>query len=263
MPSCPLHLIALVPEVSLSSFLHDLKRHQITPIIQSKVVRWIILPSKLSLPPLLAHNNHWDLLLVLPSGTQLPETLSKKIFAKWSLDSGVPSRLLADFEAKNQQLLNPPSGAIKPAKLPSQGDAESSQSLELSPELHSWIEALDPVVRRHPISMLNLLSFLPNKKDEYLKYGAEFAKKAGSQHGGVAKIVGHVVGGSAKDDGWDEIAVAHYPSLEHFAEMLASKDYQKANHKYRLGSLRDTFILCTMEVNDDGELAGGNISAKI
>lgn len=100
--------------------------------------------------------------------------------------------------------------------------------------------------------MLNLLAFKEGKKDEYLKYGAEFARSVGSRQGGNAKIVGSVVhpkDGQADDgDGWDEVALAHYPSVLHFADMLASEDYQEANHKYRVGSLKDTFILCTSEL---------------
>lgn len=116
--------------------------------------------------------------------------------------------------------------------------------------------------------MLNLLSFAPGKKDEYLKYGAEFAKSTGSRRGGEAKIVGSVVhdnnngngNGNVEEEGkgWDEIALAHYPSLEHFADMLASADYQEVNQKWRVGSLRDTCILCTSELGlDEGRKGGG------
>jgi len=97
--------------------------------------------------------------------------------------------------------------------------------------------------------MLNLLAFKEGMKGEYLKYGAEFAKSIGSKRGGNAKIVGTVVPqGDDGGRGWDEIALAHYPSIWHFADMLASKDYQAVNKKHRVGSLRDTFILCTTEL---------------
>lgn len=259
--------------------------------------------------------------------------------------------------------------------------------------------------------MLNLLSFVPGKKEEYLKYGAAFAKSIGSRHGGEAKIVGNVIhqenerskadasangaaaagymipgqaaGKSSGRNGntgastsgpsasglmveektaknntrsdpkagnpnagvsatkahtagykipdeaqnprkinttansdasaagymipssfptqgasasgapssglmietesspststassspsssqnhgasWDEIAIAHYPSLSHFAAMAGSKDYQFINKKHRVPSLRDTFILCTMEIGDNGELAGKGGGAKL
>ena len=31
--------------------------------------------------------------------------------------------------------------------------------------------------------------------------------------------------------------------------MIRAKDYQEANRTYRLGALRDTFLLCTSEVS--------------
>jgi len=111
--------------------------------------------------------------------------------------------------------------------------------------------------------MLNLLAFNTGCKEQYLEYGAEFAARIGSRHGGDAKIVGNVVSGQGKEEGWDEIAIAHYPSLEHFAAMLGSRDYQEVNRKYRLGALKDTCILCTMEIGDNGELVGGRTGSKL
>jgi len=85
-----------------------------------------------------------------------------------------------------------------------------------------------------------------------------FAETVESKHGGHAKIVGSVVSGQGKQESWDEIALAHYPSLRHFAAMLGSVDYQEVNKRYRVGSLRDTCVLCTMEITDDGPLAGNS-----
>ena len=47
---------------------------------------------------------------------------------------------------------------------------------------------------------------------------------------------------------WDEMALAHYPSILHFADMLASEDYQEASRRFRIPAQRDMFILCTTEV---------------
>lgn len=110
--------------------------------------------------------------------------------------------------------------------------------------------------------MLNLLAFKEGMKSEYLKYGAEFAKSIGARRGGNAKIVGTVVRqGEDGGRGWDEVALAHYPSIWHFAEMLASRDYQAVNKRYRVGSLRDTFILCTTELGLEEVVGRG--SAKL
>jgi uncharacterized protein (DUF1330 family) len=249
-------LIALKQGTTILTFLSILRKSNVAPLVQAKVVRWVILPTKLSTAPLLALNIHWDLLLVLPTGTELPREAINHIASSWSLLSGIPSRIVQDLPGKNEKLLNPPPGSVKAPEAPEKATASSSQSLELSPELGAWVSHLPQEVKKHPISMLNLLSFAPNKKEQYKQYGAAFAEKVGSRHGGDAKIVGHVVGGQAKDEGWHEIALAHYPSLEHFCAMLASKDYQDVNHRYRLGSLNDTFIICTMEIDDNGELAG-------
>lgn len=45
------------------------------------------------------------------------------------------------------------------------------------------------------------------------------------------------------------MALAHYPNLKSFADMIGSEDYQQANHEWRLPSLEDTFILCTTELD--------------
>ena len=93
----------------------------------------------------------------------------------------------------------------------------------------------------------------------------------GIKRGGIAKIVGKVIsvssspstGGEIGDNGkeFDEIAVAHYPSILHFADMLRGEDYQKANHEFRVPALRDTFILCTTELAPEfGQIAEGQKS---
>lgn len=129
------------------------------------------------------------------------------------------------------------------------------------------------------MSMLNLLAFKPGAEhhESYKRYGQAFASSIGKRRGGDAKLVGNVVhakssstSGSASSiteakewsgtktvgnggnnetaERWDEFALAHYPSIEHFADMLASEDYQAVNLKDRVPSLRDTCILCTSEI---------------
>jgi len=257
MPLCDVYLLALSQSsASVPPFLQSLSHNDIRPITQSRVVRWIILPGELSTGPLLAQNIHWDLLLILPVNTRLPPTAASLITAQWTATVGVPSRLLDDYARKNEQLLRPAAGKVAAAESPSSAPAPSAQRLELSTELSSWIGGQDPRTRGHAVSMLNLLAFAPGRHDDYLAYGRAFGQRVGARHGGLAKIVGAVVAGHAKADGWDEIALAHYPSFLHFAAMLASDDYQAVNKKFRVPSLRDTFILCTMEIDSSGELAG-------
>ncbi|KAG4418382.1 hypothetical protein IFR04_008449 [Cadophora malorum] len=261
MPICTLHVLSLTPSSSIPQLLRTLSSTSLKPLTVSRIIRWIILPTSLSTAHLLAQNIHWDILLILPNpaSTPLPESLQKLISHHWSIEAGVPSRILKGYEDKNARLLSPnkedvPALSENLSKLKSgKGNRmkDSSQGLELSPELMSWIEKFTLSGTREgkgAVSMLNLLAFKPGMKEEYLKYGKAFAESAGSSRGGDAKIVGSVIKDGGKGEGWDEIALAHYPSLWHFADMLASEDYQDANQRYRVGSLRDTCILFTSEV---------------
>jgi len=283
MPLCTLHLLALHPTTPnpLSTFLSTLKSANISPLVVSRVVRWIILPTTLSTEHLLARNISWDLFLILPDTKPLPPNLAKLVQHHWSISAGVPSRLLQDFESKNKKLLHPEPGSVPKISSESGGKRKtttSSQNLELSAGLESWIQQLGGNESKTAVSMFNLLAFAPGKKEEYLKYGAAFAKSIGSRHGGNAKVVGNVVkptttsntssssGQSAVDassDGWDEVALAHYPSILHFREMLLSEDYQEVNHKHRVGSLRDTCILMTSEIGVEEMMRGGGGGAKL
>lgn len=274
MPLCTLHLLALhnTTPNPLSTFLSTLKSSTAKPLVVSRVIRWIILPTKISTEHLLARNIAWDILLILPNTSALPSEVQKLVQHHWSVTAGIPSRLVNDFSTTNRKLLHPDPASVPPLSSPSETKktTQSSQSLELSAELNTWIDSFTarPGHAGHgAVSMFNLLAFAPGMKDEYLKYGAAFAKSIGSRHGGNAKLVGNVTGvagSTAKQPGdWDEIALAHYPSIAHFRDMLASKDYQEVNHRHRVGSLRDTCILMTSEIaveelEELGALGGGS-----
>lgn len=261
-----LHLIALKPGYTVQSFLRELHRNGIKPIVQAVVLRWMIMPSHLSAGHLLGRNIRWDMLLVLDaevttsSPARIPPDARAQILAEWSASCGVSSRALLWYSTDNAELLHPgPQSVAPPAPPEVAPSSSSSQNLEMSAELKEWIASSLPArLRDRPVSMLNLLSFHEGKEDQYKRYGAEFKAKVGARHGAKVKLVGKVVGEQARDDGWDEgwdeVAFVHYPSVRHFAAMAASADYQDVNRKYRLGALRDTFILCVMEVDDRGEI---------
>lgn len=180
----------------------------------------------------------------------------------WSITAGVPSGLTNNFHERNQQLLHPKSGDVPELtgsmSKPRMASSGSTQGLEVNDELIEWSKKFK--LGNGAMSMLNLLAFLPGKDahESYLRYGKAFAESIGKRRGGNAKVVGKVVPkyGTKDEDtsGWDEIALAHYPSIHHFTDMLASEDYQAVNHKDRLPSLKDTCILCTSEL--DPELGG-------
>jgi len=271
MPLCTLHLLSLHKTTPnpLSIFLATLQSSNVAPLVVSRVVRWIILPSKLSTEHLLARNMSWDLFLVLPSTSALPSDLTKLVQHHWSITAGVPSRLTQDFYQNNAKLLHPDAFSVPKLSQARKRVTSSSQNLELSEGLDAWIDEF--VKTSGPettgaVSMFNLLAFNPGMKEEYLKYGKAFAETIGSRHGGDAKIVGNVVKPpsspspspeDASADGWDEIALAHYPSIQHFRDMLISEDYQEVNHRHRVPSLRDTCILMTSEVGIEGMVKSG------
>ena len=288
MPLCTLYLVSLrntTPNPILA-FISTLKSANVSPLVVSRVIRWVILPSKLSAENLLAQDIQWDLLLILPGTDALNTEVRKLVQHQWSVTAGIPSRLLQDFSTKNEKLLHPEKSTVPVVQVQSnEKTTDSSQSLELSSELDEWIKNFlntGSKASKGAVSMFNLLAFNPGMKEEYLKYGAAFAKSIGSKHGGNAKIVGnatHVNGcvitksdnrsvgmngevGSGKDE-WNEIALAHYPSILHFRDMLASEDYQEVNKRHRMPSLRDTCILMTSEIAIEELLDDGKCGAKL
>ncbi|PKS08719.1 hypothetical protein jhhlp_004772 [Lomentospora prolificans] len=262
MVVCTLHLIALNEGVTVPAFLSKLRDNNVGLVFKAKALRWIILPSKQSTGYLLGRNKQWDLLIGLEPDTAIPPAVLSDIDALWTVSYGVSSKVLSGYQALNSKLYNSNTPAIA---LPTVNAQESSQNLEISPELLEWISTLPVNLQNRPVSMLNLLAFNPGKKAQYMKYGKEFSARVGSAHGGRVKIAARIVDGEgkAKEDGWDEIAYVHYPSLGHFASMLANEEYQAVNKEHRLGALRDTFILCTMEIGDDGEVVGKALKGKL
>ncbi|KAL2130164.1 hypothetical protein VTI74DRAFT_6819 [Chaetomium olivicolor] len=211
---------------------------------------------------LLGRNIHWDLLLGLQGGAVIPAASHADVAAIWTTSCGVSADALSGYGRLNATLLRQSPSSAEIAELPEPSTSDSPQNLQPSAEWVQWIATLPASVREHPVSMLNLLAFNPGRKDQYKQYGAEFSKRVGSRHGGHVKLVGRVLEGQAKDDGWEEIAYVHYPTVKHFVAMAASKDYQDVNKQYRLGALKDTFILCCQEINDDGEQAGAKLGSS-
>lgn len=271
MPLARIHLISLTQTATILDFLKTLHSTNVKPLVISKVIRWIILPEKIDVETLLRPRKPWDLLLITlesSSTKSLPPTLTKLIECHWTTLTGIPSRLTNTFDKTNSSLLHPNPATVPPLSTSLENPAHTSstsQTLELSPGLIEWIKSFAKVsAGRNAVSMLNLLSFNQGMKDSYLVYGKAFADSIGSSRGGNAKLVGNIVAsdsaGSSRnaktDQAWDEFALAHYPSILHFAEMLASKDYQEVNLKNRVPALFDTCILCTSEIEIEDLVKG-------
>lgn len=258
MPLAQLHLLGLSSGKSPRDYVNAIKSYPVKPLIVARVVRWIIKPESLSLHQLLEHE--YDLFIVVPLDSPLPDVYLNKDWVKhhWSMTVGIPSRVTSNFAQKNERLLHPHSNDV-PELTGSMQDprmAGSSQGLELSDELLQWSKTFK-LGQNGAVSMLNLLAFKPEKgaDESYRQYGKAFGETIGARRGGDAKLVGRVVAkqGTADEDtsGWEEFALAHYPSIRHFVDMIASRDYQSVNHEFRLPSLRDTCILCTTELDPE------------
>lgn len=265
MPLATVHLVSLTQSTTILEFVQSIKSTPaVKPLVISKVIRWVITPTTISAQELLHPKKPWDLLVIVLGSDPLPENLKQKIEVHWSVTSGVPSRLTKDFEKSNAQLLHPDPKSI-PAltgSLDKPRIGSTSQTLELSAGLNEWIQGFSKTrPGQNAMSMLNLLAFLPDKKPSYLQYGRAFAESIGSRRGGNAKLVGNITAQadeSVSGGKWDEFALAHYPSITHFADMLASEDYQAVNLKYRVPSLKDTLILATSEILVEDLVSGQN-----
>ncbi|KAJ2896706.1 hypothetical protein MKZ38_005276 [Zalerion maritima] len=285
MPVCTLVLLSLrVPPAELLSALSK-ATPPVKPLVASRVVRWIVVPRSISADALLHRNVRWDLLLVLPpEAPELPTNSAPMVAARNAVLLGT----------KEKRECPPREGTAAGGDGTGGKTPESSENLELSAELRDWVAEWggDGREGENPVSMLNLLAFEEGMKDTYIKYGEEFAARVGRKRGGVAKITGVVVedgggrglggpggeesrggggggagAGKGKADGtvnkWDQIAIAHYPSIRHFADMLAAEDYQEVNMRYRVPSLKDTFILCTTEVGAPWGEGGNEKGSKL
>ncbi|OQN95224.1 hypothetical protein B0A48_18677 [Cryoendolithus antarcticus] len=257
MPLITVHLLKLSTGVTPAAFVQAISTVS-APLVASRVVRWIITPGTLSKDRLL--NTAWDLLVIVPLSAPIQAEYLRKdrVTEQWSITAGAPKSLVNGFHERNERLLRPQTGDVPrlTGSLDKPRMAGSTQGLELTNDLLQWSKDFK-LGQDGAVSMLNLLAFKPGKAahDSYLRYGKAFAESIGASRGGNAKIVGKVVpsqGTTGEDSsGWDEVALAHYPSIRHFTDMLASEDYQIVNHRDRLPSLRDTCILCTTELDPD------------
>ncbi|KAJ5495751.1 hypothetical protein N7539_000867 [Penicillium diatomitis] len=267
MPVATLHLLSFSKSTDPQSFLQQLKQcPDIKVIVASRPRHVVIHPTILDQNTLT--QTPWDLLVLLakndPKDTNdpIPATLRSAITAEYKVTAGIPSKLIATYPARDAQLKQkapgiPLTGSLD--KVLREGSKESSQNLEVSPQLLDFMKVLTET-HPGPVTMLNLLHFHhPGGKESYYKYGQAFIPVAGKR-GGDAKLVGNVVppGSGQKEDSrgspdrpqqewWNEISIVHYPSIRHFCDMLAGDDYQEINEKYRLSALRDTFLMCTTE----------------
>lgn len=233
MPLLNFHLLRLKDDIQPQTFLaHLQKADPSTKVIVASKPRHFVVKTTTQDAEVL--NKPWDLMLLLQgSQNSLPDSVSQHISSQYTLPVGIPSKLLSAYPEKNARLIKEASSAGLTGSLDNPQMPDSSQKLELSPELLKFMEQL---LKEHdgPVTMLNLLKFKPDGKQSYYQYGQQFIEVA-KKRGGDAKIVGNVVAAAdGETSGWDEIAIVHYASIKHFCDMLAGADYQAINEKFRL-----------------------------
>ena len=286
MPVCALHLVQLADASpsGIDAFLHRLLAAAADPakfgvVTVSRVQAPIIRPTLVDHKTL--NDTPWTLLLVI-NGTQahvLPSTLTSSIQTHYSVVSGIPSKIVSNYDAISDKLRNvqPPAplleiklddkrDVIPPAKSASSlaPTRDDGQDLSLSPALLDLAKHLNHKVQHHgPVSMLNLLHFHTDAGavESYHEYGRRFATVAGKR-GGNAKLVGIVIcplsgqqsdsrgrQDRKKEDWWNECTLVHYPSINHFIDMSVDDEYQYINKEYRLKAIKDTALICTTEID--------------
>ena len=90
----------------------------------------------------------------MPNANALRQSLRPMVRKEWAVKAGMPCRLLQDFAAKNERLLNPRPGDIPPltGALDSPRKADSAKSLERSDELHELIRTFGEQEGRGAVS---------------------------------------------------------------------------------------------------------------
>ncbi|KAF4554248.1 Hypothetical protein D9617_5g071250 [Elsinoe fawcettii] len=252
MPLLNLYLIALDKGTTAAAFTNKVQKDKpdLKVVLAARPHHWVVKPTILDSEKLLGQR--WDLMLLTEGAIVQSSEADQVIKDIYSMKVGVPRKLHAEYSTTNARLLSqaqniPLTGALDTKLDPVPAD---SQKLELSDDLRRFMEEFTQSRKiNQPVTMLNLLCFKPNSQKQYATYGQHF-QTAGGRRGGNAKIVGSVVRDDSKASkkGWDEIALVHYPSIQHFCDMAAGADYQDINRTYRLPSLEDTILLCTTEM---------------
>jgi len=171
MPLLTVHLLSLNGNATREDVLLQLsqERQTVETVVASVPRYWVIKPEKDDVPTLT--NTRWDLMLLLKTQDgALPSNIKSKTVREYKVSVGIPSKLLAKYPETNKQLLQqassvPLTGALDNYKAP-----ETSQDLELSPDLYQFMNEL---AKDHPgpVTMLNLLHFKPDGKPSYYQYG--------------------------------------------------------------------------------------------
>jgi len=246
-----IHLLSL--STPLPIFLISVAALQPQPLTVAKVAAWVHPPEIVSVGSLVVGKS-WDVLLVLRGDGDVPEPLKASVKASWSITAKVSLQTIVKYREMNKTMLHP-----KPENIPElhphaaggnttpSKDQSEPLAFQVSPELDAWFRSFATTNGAGPVSMFNLLSYLD--KEKYMGYIKAFGESLTPHYGGSPKIIGEVVTSSGEGKVWDDVAIVQYPSVTHFADLLASEEYAAIDRKHKVGALKDTGILCIVELD--------------
>lgn len=171
MPVLTLHLLQLAANNTVHSFLEHCKKvDPSAEIVVASQPRYLVVrPTKQDVTTLV--DSEWNLMLLVRTAKgNLHQALRPKIQKEYKMFVGIPSKLLSSYPQKNRQLLDEAPSAGLTGSLDNPSVPESSQNLELSPDL---LRFMNELMDQHsgPVTMLNLLNFKKDGKPSYYQYG--------------------------------------------------------------------------------------------
>jgi len=248
MTTVTITIVSLKSSTTSTAFMTTVEESGIPILTISRVVQWIITPTLADY--LLAHN--WDYMLVLANPAVLTEPITSLCSHIFSISLQETADFVTRFNESNPSLIRPTASPPPILNLSKPLIATSSQRPGLTPSLLAF--ARSDLCPKGAVSMLNFISFRPfeSAQKSYSSYIEAFKSSVGSKRGGAVKVIGKTV----QQGEWDEVVLAQYSSLEHFADMMADPEYHKINMELRLPALRDTCLLMTTELELDWKIKG-------
>lgn len=138
-------------------------------VVASKPRYLVVRPTENDVPSLVGVD--YDLMLLLRTRNEsIPSSLRFIIQQEYKIIVGIPSKLLSAYPQKNRKLLEQAPYAKLTGSLDNPYVPESSQNLELSPDLLRFMKESES---SGPVTMLNLLSFNRDQDSmsSYHQYG--------------------------------------------------------------------------------------------
>jgi hypothetical protein len=246
-PSTLNFLSLLSPIDTVVSHLRTLEPR---PLLITRPLGWLCRPHKFSSNTLGAEDKHWDLIVVFPNTGPVPDTLNPHLKDTWSIVFTPTTENVISFPKHNAELISQSGNnpAVSESKPVTEEDFKANADLELniSPDLDKQMLSIvhgDEGAR--PVTMVNLLAFVPGNQERYMQYVQEFARTFGPRFGPAGKLFGPVSENEADDDKkrWEFAAMVHYPSLLHFREMVLDELYRQVDRKLKKGSVEDNPLM--------------------